>query len=210
MKKTVRAILIIALLFVFCFAASGCRMFKKSVSFNGIYAAQDKEDLLSRELIFKGTVLEQGNSAMTNPDNSRLDKYGYQVMNEMVTDYTVRVEKLYAGDYAEDTICLKVANGYGLTPDLILYGEDKTSYLEEPLVLDELEVGKTYLFTLSDPVTTERGELEQFCGYYTSDSSAFEMDEQGVCKNAQGITFNAAEIEQEIAAAVALQEEKAK
>ena len=106
MKKTVRAILIINLLFVFCLFASGCRMFKKSVTFDGLYAAQEKEDLLSRELIFKGTVLEQGDSAMTNPDNSRLDKNGYQVMNELVTNYTVRVDELYAGDYAEATICL--------------------------------------------------------------------------------------------------------
>ncbi len=109
------------------------------------YPGFTKEDLYrERSLIFKGTVVEKGASAYTNPDNTRTDRYGYQVENKLVTNYTVRIDELYKGEYEGQTITIKVS-----------------STKEDPFAL---EVGTTYIFPLGKPIDAESEELEQFWG----------------------------------------------
>ena len=199
MKKS-RAVILFIIIVLLTFSATGCRMFKKGVTIDNVYPYYSKETLLKEsELILKGTVMEQGESAMTNPDGTLRSEEGYEIGNCMVTDYTIRIEDLYKGNFEEETITVKVANGHGLSPDLILYGEDKTTYLKEPIDIYELETGKTYVFTLLPFVEHTDN---RFSGYYTSNQSTFALTEEGAFKNSNDSTLNTATVTQEIAASV--------
>ena len=184
MKKS-RAVILFIIIVLLTFSATGCRLFKKGMTIDNIYPYYSKETLLKEsELILKGTVVEQGESAMTNPDGTLRSEEGYEIGNCMVTDYTVTV---------------KVATGHGLSPDLILYGEDKTTYLKDPVDIYELETGKTYVFAL---LPYEEHTDSRFSGYYTFDQSTFAPTEEGVFKNSNDSILNTATVTQEIAAAV--------
>lgn len=199
MKKS-RIFILFVIAVLLTFSATGCRMFKKGVTIDNVYPHYSREVLLKEsELILKGTVVEQGESAMTNPDGTLKSEEGYEVGNCMVTDYTVRIEELYKGTFEEETITVKVATGHGLSPDLILYGEDKTTYLKEPIDIYELETGKTYVFTLL-PYTEHTDK--RFSGYYTFDQSTFAPTEEGVFKNSNDSILNPATVSQEIAAVI--------
>lgn len=199
MKKS-RAVILFIIIVLLTFSATGCRLFKKGMTIDNIYPYYSKETLLKEsELILKGTVVEQGESAMTNPDGTLRSEEGYEIGNCMVTDYTVRIEELYKGTFEEETITVKVATGHGLSPDLILYGEDKTTYLKDPVDIYELETGKTYVFAL---LPYEEHTDSRFSGYYTFDQSTFAPTEEGVFKNSNDSILNTATVTQEIAAAV--------
>lgn len=204
LRIIIKSVILFGVLTALCLSLIGCRLFKPAVGTSSLYPYYTKEELFrERKLIFKGKILEQGSSAMTNPDNTRMDQYGYQIENSLVTKYTVQIEDLYKGEYLDETIELNVSNGGGLSPDLILYGEDKNCHLKEPLVMFTLEIGKSYIFTLGDPIDAETEELKQFWGYYANPRNTFSIQEDGIYKNSWGDGINTTTVKQEIAAALA-------
>ncbi len=169
-----------------CFLMAGCNSALGDEDVDASYPSFTKEDLYrERSLIFKGTVLEKGDSAYTNPNHKRKDQWGYQVENELVTNYTVRIDEIFKGEYEGQTITIKVS-----------------SYKDDPFLL---EVGTTYIFPLGDPIDAESEELEQFWGYYQGNQSLFHPQSDGTYRNITGEILHPSTIKQEIAAAMKAQ-----
>lgn len=197
---------IVLLIFMMLLSVSlcGCRNEKDLVGEESLYASYEKDDILTAcPIILKGIVLEKGRSEMYNPDNSRKSEEGYLISNFEATEFIVEVEEIYKGVYDQKTIAVKTVNGEGLSPELILYGEDETSRLEEPLDRFELTTGEEYILCLSP---YRHHEPEFFSGYYVSKEETFAVDSLGRYKNNQEEFLEPATIKQEIAAAVAKKE----
>ena len=115
------------------------------------------------ELAFKGTVLKSDGGIMTNPEGKNTDANGYRYPNQYVTTYTVKIGEVFKGNYGEETIEVKISNGYGLSPELILYGETETEVWSarnaECLFLEE---GDEAYFLVNYKTMTP----EQISGYY--------------------------------------------
>lgn len=149
---------------VVCLLMAGCSSVSDDHEVDASYPSFTKEDLYrERSLIFKGTVLEQEDSAYTNPNHKRKDQWGYQVENKLVTNYTVRIDEIFKGEYEGQTITIKVS-----------------SYKDDPFAL---EIGTTYIFPLGDPIDAESEELEQFWGYYQGSLSLFYPKPDGTYEN---------------------------
>lgn len=136
---------------------------KSYLSIEQSTAIIDKETLLQTgELIIQGYVTEKKSEIMTNPDQTRMDSGKNIIPNEQITEYAVQVTKVYKGDYKQDTITVKTSNGYGLSPDLILSGEDETTILAHPLERLDLQIGKECILILT---YVQEGTPEKI-GYY--------------------------------------------
>ncbi len=140
-----------------------------------------KDQLLNMsDLIIKGTVTQKNSVVMSNPDGTLKDKNGYQIQNQAITDYTVEIESVYKGVYKNQTIHVKTTYGDGLSPDLILYGEDDTSVLQEKLEPYELTVGKDCILLL----TYSNTGYEESTGYFPTASLGYLItDENGYYSN---------------------------
>ncbi len=140
-------------------------------------AYYDRDTLLKEsEIILKGTVVSKDREFMTNPDGTREG-----VNNEQLAVYTVAIDELYKGTYDKGTISVMTSNGLGLSPDLILYGEDDVTVLAEPLIRFDLEVGKECIIAL---YYLNSGQADQE-GYYVTgeDQGYFVADENGSYKS---------------------------
>ena len=176
----------------------GCKEEKTLVSISGSYPHYEKDELLKeRPLVFKGIVTKKGESYMRNPDGTLTNEYGGPITNYQTTEYTIQIQELYKGSYAEETIILKINNGYGLNADLILYGEDETTKLAEKPKFFELTVGEEYIFTPAF-ITSKDPRFE---GYQVSQQSAFAVTSDGSFANSNGEKVSPDTIRQEITAA---------
>ncbi|MBQ8892863.1 MAG: hypothetical protein IJ043_00460 [Clostridia bacterium] len=163
---------------------------------------EENEILQRADLIIRGIVLRNNGYIMTNPDNTRTNSEGIYSPNAQITDYTVQILEIYKGSYSDSTIHVKTKNGFGFSPDLILYGEDETSILASPLERVDLEVGKECILILNH-IT---GVFKEEQGYYPFGSSGYLLeDSTGTYVNNSAVnpisisSVNAAE---EIAAAL--------
>lgn len=136
MKKYGSAFLIIAL----CLCMTSCSRSQPNASLddgekNTIYitsssAHYEPTELLQlSDLILQGRVVQKNDEVMSNPDNTLVNKDGVLIGNALITDYTVEIDRVYKGSYDEETIHVKTNYGDGLTPELILNGEDEDSVL---------------------------------------------------------------------------------
>ena len=123
---------------------------KSVLETSGVKAAYQKSDVIkAAELIVRGKILSKNSEEMTNPDGTRKDENGNAYENCLVTDYTVEVYDVYKGEWSEQTVHVKTFTGYGLSPDLILYGEDDKTVLADPVDRLELEVGGECILCLT-------------------------------------------------------------
>lgn len=155
---------------------------KSFISITGTPAKVSQEDLTKRaELILHGRVKAKLGEVMLNPDGKRTDASGQVVANAQVTSYEVEVYTVYKGTYKKDTIVVKTTNGRNLSPDLILYGEDETCKLAEPLERFDLTVGQECIMYLAS-VTGDVSESNGYCclsagaGYFIKEGNVFKND----------------------------------
>lgn len=209
MNKVKRFVLVL-LLFTISITTLSCSQIqtldsskKNRIKIDNLYATFTKEDLIDRaEIIIKGKILEKTDEFMTNPDGTRTEADGSVIDNAQITKYTVEIQQLYKGEYTASTIQVLTSNGRGLSPDLILKGEDATSVLLEDL--DRLD------FTIGEECILMLLYAEQICeeafGYYTAYGTAgyFTADGNGGYVNAQAVspvTLSTDTLTAEIAAA---------
>ncbi len=124
---------------------------KSTLEISNSYPTYTPEQIIDRaDLIVKGKITSIDEGIMVNPENNKSlkDDTGRIVANEQIHTYVFEIDTVYKGNYAEDTIQVKTSNGYALSPDLILYGEDETTILESPLVRFDLEVGSDCILAL--------------------------------------------------------------
>lgn len=122
---------------------------KKITSMDASLAALSKGQLAEKaSLIVKVRVSAKAKEEMLNPDGKQKDAAGNLIENALITSYTATVQKVYKGVYDEKNITVKTSEGRGLSPDLILYGEDEKFVLDSPLRRFTLEAGKEYLLFL--------------------------------------------------------------
>ncbi len=140
------AALILSLILTSCAATQ-----KSVVEVSESYADFTTEQLIDEaDLIVKGRVASMDEGMMTNPENDRnlKDDDGRGYANEQIHTYVFEIDTVYKGEYTADTIEIKTSNGYALSPDLILYGEDESSILSGELDRFDLEVGSECILTL--------------------------------------------------------------
>lgn len=133
------------------------------------------------DLIVKGRVASVDEGVMVNPKNDKTlkDDEGRGVANEQIHTYVFEIDAVYKGDYSAETVEIKTSNGYALSPDLILYGEDETTILSTSLERFDLEVGSECILTLR---FLDR-KMQVRTGYYVHG------DEQGVFSTDQAELF---------------------
>ena len=154
---------------------------KSTIGIMVMYPSFSLEDLTKRaELILHGRVKAKLGEVMLNPDGKRTDAAGKKVNNAQITSYEVEVYTVYKGSCEKDTIIVKTNNGYGLSPDLILYGEDETTKLDRPLDRFDLTVGKECIMYL----VNSKDSLPEESGYYVDAGKAGYFKKEGnVFKN---------------------------
>jgi hypothetical protein len=128
-----------------------------------------KQLLKMADIIVKGTVTEKNGSVFSNPDGSLKDIRGYQIVNQLITDYTVEIEEIYKGSYEGDAIHVKTGYGDGLDSDLILHGEDDDSVLGTELEQVQLAVGGDCILLLTYSDTG----YEESSGYFPTVSLGY-------------------------------------
>ncbi len=173
---------------------------KRYLSVNVSKALLSKEELLAKgNLVVKVLVQSKDAEEMANPDGKAVDSTGTVIDNRLVTSYTAEVLEVYKGDYTKRSIIVKTAEGRGLSPDLILYGEDEEFILSPPLTRFALEPGMEYVLILVD----NKGENDVLTGYFIfgPEYGCFAMDEKGVWNNKElisSVTFEDKTIQGEI------------
>ncbi len=162
-----------------------------------------KEEMIQKaELIFKGKVLKKEKEYMTNPDGTLQAEGWGKIPNAQVAEYSVEIETLYKGTYESSVITVKTANGHGLSPDLILYGEDERVILSSPLRRIDLEEGADCILALTNVTNSIGGKENGYQPLY-SELSYFTLDENGKYSNKDThfpIEFSLETIQEEIAA----------
>lgn len=176
--KYLKRLTVIMLILALSVTLMACQQKEKSVlNISMSEAVYSKDELIqTADLILKGKVLSKDQEIMTNPGGT---KNG--IMNEQITTYTIEIDELYKGAYADETISVKTTNGMGLSPDLILYGEDENDVLAEPLERFDLSVGKECVLILR----YFDSDLESRAGYYVygEDQGYFILDGNGAFKS---------------------------
>jgi len=172
---------------------------KSYISSSGSIARLNKNQLLERaDTVIKGKVVSKNYEKMTNPDGTLKDSDGNVITNCLLSEYTVEIDKVYKGDYTKDTINVMTCYGYGLSPDLILHGEDDKSILAEPLQRFNLAVGKDCILLLMYIENSHKGvdgyyPVAESMGYYL-------LNESGIYVSSYDyLSFSLDTIEQEIA-----------
>lgn len=196
--KILCAALIGALLLCSC----SCAIFRKEKAVLNIYGSEGtftKEELLDRaELVVQGTVIKKVSETMTNPSGKQKNDSGEIIKNSQVTAYDVEISKIYKGDYEEQNIIIMTSNGSGLSPDLILYGEDDKNILGTPLHRFDLDVGKECIFILT--YIDDRGEDGN--GYYclAGEWGYYPLNEEGIFKSERKLSLDPETLPKEILA----------
>ena len=205
MKKLTRiSILFIAL--VLCLSMMACgkaKQEKDTIYISSSKAAWDKNDLLQRsDIVVRGKIVSKNYELMTNPDGTAKDSKGELITNSQVAEYTMEIYDIYKGKYDGDTINVMTYNGYGLEPDLILYGEDEKSILSSPIERVDYELGKECILLIAYANDVSEG----YDGYYPvgGKSGYYPLDESGkyICSETNTIdeyTFSLETIEKDIA-----------
>jgi hypothetical protein len=138
---------------------------------------------------------------MTNPDGTLCDDEGKKIPNAQIAEYSVEIETLYKGTYESSVITVKTTNGHGLSPDLILYGEDERTILDHPLDREDLEEGADCILFLNNvDIGYELGNSYQLCG---GEQGYCSLDENGMYTSYEmqySISFSLETIQEEIAA----------
>ncbi len=175
---------------------------KEYLSISTTKASFNKEQLLEKgDLIIRGKVLTKDSEVMTNPDGTTTDKNGHIITNEQIAAYTVEIDEVYKGSYDEETIEVKTSNGSGLSPDLILYGEDETTILGTPLDRFDMEPGAECIIILcrletGSEITTGYYPFGPDCGYFLPDGNGNYVNQ----KTASAVTLSPDTLADEIAA----------
>lgn len=196
--KSLFLVLILALTLCFC-ACSALQKEKTVLNISSTEGVFTKEMLLDgATLIVRGTVKEKTNEMMTNPTGKRKVN-GEIIANRQITEYSFEISEIYKGTYEDKLITVKTSNGYGLTPDLILYGEDDKNILATPLQRHDFEVGKECIMTL---IYIDDG-YEERNGYYTLAGhwGYYPLNEEGVFQNKRDISINPKTLPEEILSA---------
>lgn len=190
-----KRIVSIFLLFILCFCSTACKKNndisfpKEAIVISSSKIDYEKEDYLEwADLIVQGTITKKCSEIMTNPDGTRVDANGEIITNRQITEYTFEISQLYKGAHDSNILTVKTTNGEGLTPELILYGEDESTYLSSPLERIDLEVGKECILLL---VYVE-ASYEERTGYFPAGgiSGYFPKDENGNYTNSGDNTFS--------------------
>ena len=166
---------------------------KEYISVSQPKAHYTEEMLLERaELILRGVAVQKAKEWMLNPDGTRVNEQGEPIVNAQITEYSVEIKDVYKGTVDEDHITVKLMNGYGLSSDLILYGEDENYKLISELTVDQLEIGTEALFLLE--WSDETNDAED--GYYISVQPLgyLTLNEDGSYSNAAGNTIKIEEL----------------
>lgn len=207
--KNIKRVILLALLCALSFTAISCTQLdsskKNRITIDALQVRIPQKTLIARaEIIIKGKVLEIADQFMTNPDGKRTLEDGSVIENAQITVYTVEIQQLYKGEYTDSTIQVLTSNGRGLSPDLILKGEDDTSILAEDLDRLDLTVGEECILMLA------YGEqiCEEAFGYYLCYGHAgyFTADGNGGYCNAKAVspvTLTPETLPDDIAAAAA-------
>lgn len=140
-----------------------------------------KEILKDSESIYRGIVTEKHTPQMTDPQNNTADHNGFPHINRQVTRYTIAVEEEYRS-CPFDTEDVLIANGIGLSAELITNGADGAYRLAKPLEIFELEVGGEYIIC-TDWVEEPN---EAFLGRYAVRQMCFKKQPDGRYVNAYG------------------------
>ncbi len=152
---------------------------KDMIGITETYPRFSQEELTKKaELILHGRVKAKTGELMLNPDGKRTDASGQKVTNEQITSYEVEVYNVYKGTNEKETVVVKTSNGYGLSPDLILYGEDENVKLALPLKRFDLTVGEEcvmYLVNVTDGPPEADGyyPIVGGAGYFVKKGDAF-------------------------------------
>ncbi len=150
---------------------------------DGSKARLTNEQLLEYpQIILRGVPVAKAKEWMRNPDGTRTDEQGNPIVNEQITEYTVEVAEVYRGAWEEERIHIKISNGYGWTPEMILYGEeDEATFSTTGASIQYLPLGKEAIFFLS--WSDDGAEEEQ--GYYIScfPLGYLTLNEDGTCSN---------------------------
>ena len=149
-------------------------------------------------IILKGTVIEKTSEKMTNPTGKRRKANGELITNTQIAEYTVEISEIYKGDYKGHTITVKTSNGYGLSPDLILYGEDEKNILATSLKRQDFEIGKECILLLG---YVDEG-YEDRNGYYTvaGQWGYYPLNDAGSFQSEKGIILDPKALSKEITA----------
>ena len=181
---------------------------KKIIEVSESIAHFTQEELIQNAvLIIRGKVIRNNGYVMTNPDGTRKSALNdeWYILNQQITSYTVEISEIYKGTYSGSTIEVKTANGMGLTPDLILYGEDETSILASPMKRRDLQVGKECILLLQEN-TEENTNCSEEMGFFPIVRAGYLLDEgNGIYSNnlsGNSIKLSAVDPGAEIAAAL--------
>lgn len=170
----------------------------------GTEARLTQEQLLQEaDLVVKGTVTAKNGETMSNPDGALKDAEGYQILNQLITDYTVEIEEIYKGSYSGDTIRVKTASGDGVNADLAAYDEEGNALMESDPEQSQLAVNEDRILLLS---YTDTGH-EESTGYFpTLNLGYLKPDGSGNYTNGEdpnNVTVNPETLADEIAEACA-------
>lgn len=140
------------------------------------------EIIRQSEAIYRARVVEKHPPQMTGEQET---PNGFSQINQQVTRYSVEILDCLKGN-ADGIVSVRIANGIGLSQELILKGEDAQYRLAQPLQLFEPEVGQEYIFALNWREEPQR----QFSGLYADAQTCFIKDAAGQFTNINGQTID--------------------
>ena len=133
-------------------AACGCakkKNDKEIIVMNGSYGTFDKEYIVENsDLIVRAKPVEVVNRYYTCPEGVSIFT-GKEEDNAEVTEYQLKVEDVYKGDWKDDTINIKVYNGIGLTPEQYENGEDENTIIQNNMRTTYVDMDSEYIFGLA-------------------------------------------------------------
>ena len=136
------------ILFILALFLSACapKMEEEILYVSGQSILVTENRLLQRTDVFlKGEVIEKKADYFSNPDGDKKRADGSVVLNARITEYIVKVDMVYKGEWLEDTISVKTYNDQGLTVDQALYGRDENTVVYSDIAEIELEMGECLL-----------------------------------------------------------------
>lgn len=140
--KIISLLLLIVLLLSACASKAG----QDILYISGESILVTEQELLERaDIILKGEVVEKKDDYFSNPDGDKKQADGSTVMNARITEYIVKVDRVYKGEWAEQTISLKTYNDQGLTVEQALHGKDENTVVYSDITELELEMGECLL-----------------------------------------------------------------
>ena len=191
MKKTLAVLFIVLLLG----GLSGCSEKTVIQDFGSEYRHTDEEFFSEPELVVKATVKEKVREYFTDPESKTEIAFNN---NAHITVFELEISEVLRGEWGEETLQLKMFNGYGMSPDLYLYGKDETTVMSEKIEPFLLEPGREYLLGL---VYTHPGRANCYNdegGYVIrwGKTWCFTQGEDGIYRNWSGANFREMTLEE--------------